>query len=220
MEPEVTWMNEISIHKIGQALGTYVAKKVSRADQTEVLSFGAEILVGSIIKLCILFSFAFIMDITVEIAILLIVTGIIRTLSGGAHCSAYYRCLATSVFIFTVLGYSIKVNYPFIRQLHPAILLGILVLTFSLYWIYPPQAPSNKPFKDKKIELAFHWYTLLTVVILSITAIALGSNSLPAWVISIALLWQAFTLTPVGHRFIGLCDFLLTLNKKGGELEC
>ena len=148
-------MNEISIHKIGQALGTYVAKKVSRADQTEVLSFGAEILVGSIIKLCILFSFAFIMDITVEIAILLIVTGIIRTLSGGAHCSAYYRCLATSVFIFSILGYSIKVNYPFIRQLHPAILLGILVLTFSLFWIYPPQAPSNKPFKDKKIELAF-----------------------------------------------------------------
>jgi accessory gene regulator B len=210
-------MNEISIHKIGQALGTYVAKKVSRADQTEVLSFGAEILVGSIIKLCILFSFAFIMDITVEVAILLIVTGIIRTLSGGAHCSSYYRCLATSVFIFTVLGYTIKVTYPFIRQLHPAILLGILVLTFSLYWLYPPQTPSNKPFKDNKIELAFRRYTLLTVVILSITAIALGSNSLPAWVISIALLWQAFTLTPVGHRFIGLCDFLLTLNKKGGE---
>ena len=213
-------MNEISIHKIGQALGTYVAEKVSRADQTEVMSFGAEILVGSTIKLCILFSFAFIMDITVEVAILLIVTGIIRTLSGGAHCSSYYRCLATSVFIFTVLGYTIKVTYPFIRQLHPAILLGILVLTFSLYWLYPPQTPSNKPFKDNKIELAFRRYTLLTVVILSITAIALGSNSLPAWIISIALLWQAFTLTPVGHRFIGLCDFLLTLNKKGGELEC
>jgi accessory gene regulator B len=213
-------MNEISIHKIGQALGTYVAKKVSRGDQTEVLSFGADILVGSIIKLYILFSFAFIMDIALEIAILLIVTGIIRTLSGGAHCSAYYRCLATSVFIFTVLGYSIKVNYPFIRQLHPAILLGILVLTFSLYWIYPPQAPSNKPFKDKKIELVFRWYTLIAVLVFSITAIVLGSNSLPAWIISFALLWQAFTLSPVGHRFIDLCDILLTFKKKGGELEC
>jgi accessory gene regulator B len=42
---------------------------------------------------------------------------------------------------------------------------------------------------------------------------------LPARVISLALLWQAFTLTPVGHRFIGLCDFLLTLNKKRGELD-
>jgi accessory gene regulator B len=213
-------MNEISIHKIGQALGTYVAKKVSRADQTEVLSFGAEILVGSIIKLCILFSFALIIDINLEVAILLIVTGIIRTLSGGAHCSAYYRCLATSVFIFTVLGYSIKVNYPFIRQLHPAILLGILVLTFSLYWIYPPQAPSDKPFKDKKIELVFRWYTLIAVLVFSITAIVLGSNSLPAWIISFALLWQAFTLSPVGHRFIGLCDILLTFKEKGGEVEC
>ena len=213
-------MNEISIHKIGQALGTYVSKKVSRADQTEVLSFGAEILVGCIIKLCILFSFAFIMDIALEVVILLIVTGIIRTLSGGAHCSAYYSCLATSVFIFTVLGYSIKVNYPFILQLHPAILLGILVLTFSLYWFYPPQAPSNKPFKDKKIELVFRWYTLIAVLVFSITAIVLGSNSLPAWIISFALLWQAFTLSPVEHRFIGLCDILLTFKKKGGELEC
>ena len=118
------------------------------------------------------------------------------------------------------MGYSIKVNYPFIRQLHPAILLGILVLTFSLYWIYPPQAPSDKPFKDKKIELVFRWYTLIAVLVFSITAIVLGSNSLPAWIISFALLWQAFTLSPVGHRFIGLCDILLTFKKKGGELEC
>jgi len=213
-------MNEISIRKIGQALGTYVAKKVSRADQTEFLSYGAEILVGSIIKLCILFSLSIIMNISLEVAILLTVTGLIRTLSGGAHCSAYYRCLVTSVFIFTVLGYFIKVNYPFIRQLHPTILLVILVLTFYLYWSYSPQAPSNKPFKDKKTEFAFRRYTLLTVLILSITAIVLGSNRLTAWVISFALLWQSFTLTPAGHRFIGLCDILLTFKKKGGEVEC
>ena len=84
-------MNEISIHKIGQALGTYVAKKVARKDQTEFLAYGAEILVGSIIKLCILFSFALLMDIAIEVAILLIVTGLIRTLSGGAHCENLRR---------------------------------------------------------------------------------------------------------------------------------
>ena len=110
-------MNEISIHKIGQALGAYVAKKVSRADHTEVLSFGAEILVGSIIKLSILFSFAFIMDITVEIAILLIVTGIIRTLSGGAHCSAYYRCFSNKCFHI----YSIGIFHQSKLHIHPAV---------------------------------------------------------------------------------------------------
>ena len=213
-------MNEISIHKIGRALGTYVAKKVARTDQIEFLSYGAEILLGSIIKLCILFSIAYIMDVVLEVAIFLTVTGLIRTLSGGAHCLAYYRCLLTSVFIFTVLGYSIKAIYPFIRQLPPAILLGILVLTFCLYWIYSPQAPSSKPFRDKKMELTFRRYTLLTVLILSITAIVLGTDRLTAWVISFALLWQSFTLTPAGYRFIGLCDILLTFKKKGGEVEC
>lgn len=44
-------MNEISIHKIGQAVGLYVAKKLSRLEQTEFLAYGAEILIGSIVKL-------------------------------------------------------------------------------------------------------------------------------------------------------------------------
>ena len=75
-------MNEISIHKIGQAVGTYVAKKVARTDQTEFLAYGAEILIGSIVKLSVLFFIAIILDVTLEVTVLLIVTGLIRTLSG------------------------------------------------------------------------------------------------------------------------------------------
>jgi accessory gene regulator B len=48
-------MNEISIHKIGQALGTYVAKKVARTDQTEFLAYGAEILVGVLLSCAFFF---------------------------------------------------------------------------------------------------------------------------------------------------------------------
>jgi len=44
-------MSEILIHKIGQALGTYVSKKVAKTDQAEFLAYGAEILIGSITKL-------------------------------------------------------------------------------------------------------------------------------------------------------------------------
>lgn len=207
-------MTVISIHKIGQAVGSYVAKKVTRIDQTEFLSYGAEILLGSIVKLSILFFSAAIMDVILEVAVLLFVTGLIRTLSGGAHCSAYYRCLVTSVLILTALGYSIKNIYPFIKLLPAAVLLGITVLSICLYWFYAPQAPSNKPFKSRKMELTFRWYSLITVVTLSIISIALGTDSLIAWVIAFALLWQAFTLAPAGHRFIGLWDILLTLKGK------
>lgn len=68
--------------------------------------------------------------------------------------------------------------------------------------------------------MTFHWYSLIAVVTLSIISIALGTDNFIAWVMAFALLWQAFTLTPAGHRFIDLWDILLTFKKKGGEVEC
>lgn len=213
-------MKEISVHRVGQAVGSYVANKASRFEQEEYLSYGAEILIGSIFKLSVLFSIAFIMDIVLEVAVLLTVTGLVRTLSGGGHCTAYYRCLVTSVLMLTVLGYTIKAAYPFLMLLPEGALIGITVVSAYLYWHYAPQAPLNKPFNSRKKELAFRWYTLLAVVTLSITSIILGTNSSIAWTMAFALLWQAFTLTPVGHSFIKFLDMLLTPNKKGGEAEC
>jgi len=213
-------MKEVSIHKMGQAIGSYVAKKVTRLDQTEILAYGAEILLGSVVKLSILFFTAIMMGVVIEVTVLLIVTGLIRTLSGGAHCTAYYRCLVTSVFILTVFGYLIKIIYPVIRLLPTSFFLGIIALIAYMYWRYAPQAPSNKPFRNRKMELYFRWYTLMAVAMISIISIALGTDSLISWVMAFALLWQAFTLTPAGHRFISLLDILLTFRKRGGEAEC
>ncbi|NLI94050.1 MAG: accessory gene regulator B family protein [Peptococcaceae bacterium] len=213
-------MNEISIHKMGQAMGSYVAKKVSGPEQAEYLSYGAEILIGSIFKLGILFSIAVIMDVVLEVTVLLIITGLVRTLSGGAHCSAYYRCLITSVSILTTLGYAIKNIYPFLMKLPAGILIGTTVLSAYLYWRYAPQAPLNKPFNNRRKELIFRWYTLSAVTAFTIISIILGTNSLIAWTIVFALLWQAFTLTPAVHSFIRLLDIFLTPNKKGGEAKC
>lgn len=213
-------MSEISIYKIGQVAGSYVAKKVSKLEQAEYLAYGAEILIGSILKLSILFFIAIVLDVIFEVTVLLLITGLIRTLSGGAHCSAYYRCLVTSVLTLSALGYTIKITYPFIMLLPISILIGIAALSIYLYWRYAPQAPLNKPFNSRKKELAFRWYTLFAVVTLSAIAIILGRNSLIAWTMAFALLWQAFTLTPVGHSFVRLLDILLTPNRKGGEAEC
>lgn len=210
----------VSIHKIGQAVGSYVANKVSRIEQAEYLSYGAEILIGSILKLSILFSIAVMTNVGLEVTILLIVIGLVRTLSGGAHCSTYCRCLVTSVLMLTALGYAIKITYSFLSSLSISVLIGIAVLSVFLYWCYAPQAPLNKPFNSRTKELIFRWYTLFAVAGFTITSIILGTNSLVAWTIVFALLWQALTLTPVGHSFIRLLDILLTPNKKGGGAKC
>lgn len=213
-------MKEISIHSIGQAVGSYVAKKTSQLERAQYLSYGAEILIGSIIKLGILFSMAAMMGIIFEVTILLLVTGLIRTLSGGAHCSAYYRCLLTSVLVLTTLGYIIKFTYPIMLQLPISVLVAILIFSGYLYWRYAPQAPLNKPFISKKQEHIFRLYTLFAVPVFSCISIFLGGVSQVAWVIAFALLWQGFTLTPAGHNFIKVLDVLLTTKKEGGEARC
>lgn len=213
-------MHDFSIHKLGHAVGLYVAKKVSNLERAEYLSFGAEILLGSIVKLCILFFIAAVLNIVREVIILLAVSGLIRTLSGGAHCSAYYRCLVTSVSILTVLGYTIKTIHPFIKQFPVIVFFGTIVLSIYLYWCYAPQAPLNKPFESRTKELVFRRYTLISAVTISIISIVLGMSSLISWTMVFALLWQAFTLTSAGHRFIGSWDILLTFKKEGGGAEC
>lgn len=213
-------MKGISIHMIGQAVGLHVAKKNSRNEQAEHLAYGAEILIGSILKLSVLFFIAVMTDIVLEATVLLIVTGIVRTLSGGAHCSAYYRCMVTSLLILMMFGHAINISYPFLSLLPVSVLIGIIALCICIYWRYAPQAPLNKPFMSRTKELTFRWYTLFTVVVFLIISIILGTSSLIAWTIAFALLWQAFTLTPLGHRFIGLWDVLLSPKEKGGEAKC
>jgi accessory gene regulator B len=213
-------MFEISIHKMGQAVGSYVAKKASRLEQAELLSYGAEILLGSFVKLSLLFSVAAFLHITSEVTVLLFVTGLVRILSGGAHCSAYYRCLITSIVTLTALGSALKLMQPFLSVLPAIVLYGTVLLSLYLYWRYAPQAPPNKPFENETSELAFRRCTLLAVAALSLVAIIVGTNSFMGWTTAAALLWQAFTLTPVGHKFIGSWDILLTPQSKGGEVKC
>lgn len=213
-------MQDISVHKLGQAVGLYVSKKASNIEQAEYIAYGAEILIGSVVKLSILFFIAGILNTLLEVSILLIVTGVIRTLSGGAHCSAYYRCMVTSVAMLNAIGYITKSIYPYMKQLPIFILLAILVLAICLYWRHAPQAPDNKPFDNRKKEESFRRYTLIAVVSISIISVFFGTDSPIGWTIMFALMWQAFTLTPAGHKFIEAWDALLTIYRKGGEAEC
>lgn len=207
-------MSKLSIRNIGQAVGAYVAKNSYRPDQTDFLAFGAEILLGSILKLSTLCLVAALLGETLVVAILLGVTGLVRILSGGAHCTAYYRCLITSISVFIVLGCIIKNSYPYLSLLPPIVLIAIIGLSVYIYWRYSPQAPPNKPFKDDKAKYAFRLYSLIAVAALSTIAIIFGTSSMVAWTIVFSLLWQAFTLTAMGHRFISSLDTLLTPKKR------
>jgi accessory gene regulator B len=90
-------MRAISVHALGRRVGICVATRTTNPTQAELLGYGAEIILGSIFKFGVLFLIAAFLEVVSEVSVLLIVTGLLRTLSGGAHCSAYSRCLVMSV---------------------------------------------------------------------------------------------------------------------------
>ncbi|AGL02398.1 accessory gene regulator ArgB-like protein [Desulfoscipio gibsoniae] len=213
-------MAGISVHALGCRVGMYVANKTVNPNRAELLGYGAEIILGSVFKLVVLFLIAALLRVVYEVAILLFVIGLLRTLSGGAHCSAYYRCLVTSVLIILSLGCMIKVMFPLFQGLPGLILAGVLVISFCLYWRYAPQASLNKPLKSKAIKDRFRKLTLIAALFLSIVSFIVGPGYLISWIIAFGLLWQAFTLTPFGHLLIKKLDILFLPNWKGSELKC
>ena len=207
-------MREVSIHNIGHMIGNHIAKKVGKPNKENLFSYGAEILIGGIVKIFTLFIVSIFLDVAIEVAMLTLVIAITRILSGGAHSTAYYRCLTTSIIVFVSLGYAIKTMHPLLSVQSPVVLGGIMVLYIYLYWSYAPQAPTNKPFKTKEAEAVFRKYTLIAVFVLSLIPFFLGVESLASWIVACGLLWQGFTLTPVGHGFVGLMDDLLSFGRK------
>lgn len=213
-------MKDFSVHNLSQKIGAYVAGKTHR-DQAEILGYGAEILVGSALKIVLLFLMARILGIVYEVGILLLITGLLRTFSGGAHCTAYYRCALSSIMVLVSLGYLLKIALLLLIGLPNGVLIIVLVLSLFLYWRYSPQSPLNKPIKSQVQKAKIRRVTFLLVVFMSSISIALGPGSLLSWLIAVGLWWQAFTLTPTGYWFVGILDKLLTIpGWKGGEAKC
>lgn len=206
-------MPDISVHALGRRVGMCVANVTVNPNQAAMLGYGAEIVLGSVFKVAVLFLIAALLRVVFEVSVLLLVSGLLRTLSGGAHCSAYYRCLVTSVLIFTSLGYMIQIMFPSLQGLPGLILAGVIMLSFYIYWRYAPQAPLNKPLKSKSTEDKFRKLTLISALLLSIVCIIVGPGYLISWIIAFGLLWQAFTLAPLGHLFIKKLDILLSLSR-------
>ncbi|WP_347487889.1 accessory gene regulator B family protein [Desulfoscipio sp. XC116] len=62
-------MAGISVHALGRRLGMYVANKTVNPNQAELLGYGAEIILGSILKLVVLFSIAALLKVVYEVSI-------------------------------------------------------------------------------------------------------------------------------------------------------
>ena len=97
----------MSIHELSVRFAAYLAQELNSDQRQELrMAYGLEILLGEIIKLIVIISLSWMLNILPEVLTITVTAGILRLASGGEHCSEYYRCLigGTAWFLFHRVG--------------------------------------------------------------------------------------------------------------------
>lgn len=147
---------------------------------------------------------------------------VLRSFSGGAHCTSPVRCTLTSAFLIPAMGKLTEAAGAQLTQ--PALTLAVLgggTLAAWLFWRLAPVDSPAKPVTSPEVRKRFRYLSILTaagtiflqLILLWLTSI---SRSL-ILAVTAGMLWQAFTLTSIGHRFVAGVDRCLSIIVKGGE---
>lgn len=202
--------------KTAKMLADYLAREVNLSEeQRQVVAYGLEIILGGIIKTVFFIFIPLVMGVLPQVFIASGVAGVFRLPSGGAHCSAYLRCLIGSLVVFTTIGLVAKAmaNYPMVAEKIGFIWLATLTLIVavigSVLWV-PADTPI-KPVKDpRKKRKAKYWaFTILALYGTVLLTMDVPPDILVAG--SLGLLVQVFTISPHGYKYMNYLDKVLIL---------
>lgn len=207
----------VTLNKAAARLSTYLAQQVDLPrKQLDTLRFGLEIIIGSVIKVILLFALVWASNIIMEVTVALLVGSGFRLLAGGAHATGYVRCLILGLTVYLTTGW---VATTYASLLSPYLLLYLLLTGFLLSSFEVLRwAPGKIP--GKKLTLSKHrQFRILSVLYLfpwlgAMIYLAGQGHSSLALAGLLALLLQGFSLTPIGYRLIGRYDLLLSKNQR------
>jgi accessory gene regulator B len=174
--------------------------------QEDHLRFGLELVLGAILQFFLILCIAALLGVGLETMVVLLAAALFRRHSGGAHCSAYYRCTLTSITVFPILGFSVR-YFP--ATYLPYYLIALVIISGVLIYTRVPVDNPTRPITDRNQISLMKIYSAVMLVFLIIAAL-LGAYIFkqPQIAISIivGVLWQTFMLTDWGHGVIHRID--------------
>ncbi|RJQ28942.1 MAG: hypothetical protein C4589_05655 [Peptococcaceae bacterium] len=190
-------------------LGNYLARQLS-FDQSEVkiLSFGLEIIIGSLIKAASFVAVVAALGIVPQASAALFSSFFFRLASGGVHCTSYYRCLMVSLTVYCAFGLMAK-NLAFLNLPYNQVFILASFLAAVFAAIYAPVDCAANPIvsQQRKRNLKIIATAIPVVYIIIALTTRLPADILLAATLSIS--FQVFTLTPPGGSFIVTADNFL-----------
>lgn len=211
----------MKMYDIATRMAGFLASQVGLEEsKVDTVRFGLELILGEIVKWCILLMAAGLLGVLPGALYAMISMGLFRLVSGGGHCEDYWRCLIFGLLVFLGGGKLGVYAAPHISQtaLIKALIVGCLVMSVPVLIWAPGEAPNRKinageRAKFKKLSLA------CLAVWTGVTIFLVVPYSLPVAVAGLlAMVLQAFSFTPPGYRAINHFDVLLA--KVIGERRC
>jgi len=212
----------IDLNKVAGAAALHMAQATGlEEDKVGQLRYGLEIIMGVLIKGAVLFTLAYLLNIVPQVALALAVAGLFRLLSGGGHCTGYWRCLVLGVTIYLLIGLA-AANTAGLVTLHLLkIMAGIVIImsvACTVKW-----APGVVPYRvlDGKREInMFKTLSLLYLLFWAGLIIHLADRANCSLMLSalLALAMQTISFTPWGYGLLARADrLMIRLTGKGGE---
>ncbi|ADG83593.1 accessory gene regulator ArgB-like protein [Thermincola potens] len=208
----------LNINRIAVKTGVYLARELNLNRQKEVkIIFGMELALAAVIKTISVMLLAYLLGVLKETMVLVFTAGVFRLASGGEHCRAFYRCLVGGTLVFPLLGIVVKTLNAVINfQVYTAAIYVSVPVVFAIVWKYAPGDTENKRIPEKREKARYKRLSLYIASVFFIVAeLFLVAGVFTEFVLAIltGLVWQAFTITPAGYRFIGGIDSILRLSK-------
>lgn len=174
------------IQKLSNSISFYLCGELNYSDEKrEVLSYGLQIVLGTLAKLLTIAILSLIFGIFISTAMVSISFIFFRRIIGGMHCDTYNKCFFTSVSLMLFLGFLGKtLIIPY------NIVLGALIGTYficifiTIKWV--PMGTSKKTIKNKEtrkkiklktLTILTLWFMVL-VIFKDLTSSQMGLSSL------------------------------------------
>jgi len=190
-------------------------------DRIDQLRYGLEIIMGTLIKGAILFFLAYLLNVLPHVALALAAAGLFRMLSGGVHCTSYWRCLVLGVTVYLFIGLAAVNLVNLINLQMFKAMTGIVILVAAICTV--KWAPGEVPYRTMDGQREINTFKVLSLLYLFLwTGLILhlvnkANHSLFVAAL-LALAIQTLSFAPWGYGLVTRADRVMAkLAGKGGE---
>jgi accessory gene regulator B len=182
----------------------FYSNNIIEENEKEIISYGLQLIISSIIGISLIFSFGIILNKVVETMIFIVTFIAIRMYSGGYHAKSYFKCNMTLVIIYLCM--IVAVSYTSRNFILPISII-LTIMSLCVFLRFAPLDNKNKRMSKHRLEVN----RIITLWLI----ITFYSISMVFYKVNIQIFYTIIVT-------IFLISMLIILKVKGGDIneEC